>query len=231
MNQPQRVDWVDTVKGVAILLVVLRHVTGGLRTAGIIESVRTLHLLDAWVYYDFSVAAFFFVGGLFILRSVQQKTWQHFVTDRIRTLAYPYFLWSLLNYGVAFILEDYTNQASLGVGSEIMYRLLVDPGNRFWFLYSFFIVLISFAILIKLNLKPIHFLFVSIGLFILNMIVEFDHYNGVLYDTSLNIIFFALAVIYSHPILKYLDDAGNRRLGVLGVLFIGLWAWIRNIGD
>ncbi|MFZ4828867.1 MAG: acyltransferase family protein [Phototrophicaceae bacterium] len=223
MNQVKRVDWVDTVKGVAILLVVLRHVTGGLRTAGLIEAQGTLHLLDGWVYYSFSVAAFFFVGGLFIYRSCMKKTLADFTMDRVRTLVYPYFVWSLLTYAFAFIFEDYTNHSSLGQGSEILYRLFVDPENRFWFLYGFFLVLVLFATMMKRNFKPVHFLFLSVGIFALNMWLEFDLYNGMLYDTSLNMIFFALGVTYSEPILRYLDDAGDRRLSILGVYFILAW--------
>jgi fucose 4-O-acetylase-like acetyltransferase len=89
-----RLPWVDTAKGLGIILVVFGHVLRGLLNNNIMTRTPIAQFVDAWIY-TFHMPLFFFLSGLFLFRSTR-KPWKEFTSDKIRTIAYPYFVWSAI---------------------------------------------------------------------------------------------------------------------------------------
>src|SRR6266511_3040172 len=92
--QQGRIDWVDAAKGFGIILVVVGHAIRGLLEARILTETASVQYVDTWIY-SFHMPLFFFLTGLFIARSAEKKTLPHFIFDKVATLAYPYFVWSI----------------------------------------------------------------------------------------------------------------------------------------
>ena len=85
-----RLPWVDTAKGLGIILVAFGHVLRGLFNNNIITQTPIAQFVDAWIY-TFHMPLFLFLSGLFLFRSTR-KPWIEFASDKIRTVAYPYFV-------------------------------------------------------------------------------------------------------------------------------------------
>src|SRR5687767_4607121 len=94
-SSERRIDWVDYAKGIGIVLVVFGHVWGGLRQASVYIPPATFHFVDSFIY-SFHMPLFFFLSGLFIERSASRET-STFITTKLRTIVYPYVLWSILH--------------------------------------------------------------------------------------------------------------------------------------
>src|SRR5882724_1268723 len=102
-----RVSWVDTAKGFGIILVVFGHVLRGLLNSDLMEWTPTARYVDTWIY-AFHMPLFFFISGLFLSQSAAKST-SGFVWDKVRTIAYPYFLWSLITLFIKAPLGEIVN--------------------------------------------------------------------------------------------------------------------------
>ena len=141
--QQGRVDWVDAAKGFGIILVVVGHATRGLLGARILTETASVQYVDTWIY-SFHMPLFFFLTGLFIARSAEKNTLLHFIFDKVATLAYPYFVWSIITILLKTALGPLpTTPRSLRDLSLIFYH----PIEQYWFLYTLFVLSISFKLL------------------------------------------------------------------------------------
>ena len=158
MNRPQtssfpsaaaRVGWIDTAKGLGIMLVVVGHVMRGLVASKLVADTPTVSFIDAWIY-AFHMPLFFFLSGLFLCRSAT-KPLPEFMRDKIGTIAYPYFVWSLITLLIKSPMGQAVNQPrTLLEIAEVLYI----PIEQFWFLYVLFLLSIGAGLFLKVGLKP-----------------------------------------------------------------------------
>src|SRR6266511_5593536 len=115
-----RILWVDYAKGIGIALVVVGHVLNGLCSSGILAEDSALKWVHAWIY-SFHMHLFFLLSGLFLERQVARPAGL-FLADKLRTIAYPYFVWSTLQLALHSSLQGVTNNAAdLGGLCTIVY--------------------------------------------------------------------------------------------------------------
>jgi fucose 4-O-acetylase-like acetyltransferase len=113
------------------------------------ETTPTTRLVDAWIY-SFHMPLFFFLSGLFLFRS-QSKPWGDFIENKVRRIAYPYFVWSIVTILIKSVLGSAVNRSyDLTDLPFIFYR----PIDQFWFLYALFVALIVISGLLKLGARP-----------------------------------------------------------------------------
>lgn len=132
-----RESWQDAAKGVGILLVVWGHVVRGLFTAGLAEP-HALGVVDQ-VIYLFHMPLFFLLAGLNVERSLNRGT-SDYMLGKLQTVAFPYFLWSLLQGGLMMAAGGATNGQ---VGAGDLAAILWVPIGQFWFLYALFVAQIA----------------------------------------------------------------------------------------
>jgi len=126
-----RVSWLDNARGIAIVLVVLAHVWRGLRDAGLLAWTPFYQAAD-FTIYSFHMPVFFFLAGLTTPHSLA-KGRVAFLQSKLKTVAYPYLVWSLLQGGVMVVLSRYTS------GKVYPSQLLSIPWHpiaQFWFLFT-----------------------------------------------------------------------------------------------
>ena len=144
-----RAGWVDAAKGLGIILVVVGHVLRGLVNSNLLTRTPAVVFTDAWIY-AFHMPLFFFLSGLFLSRSAARPSVE-FLRNKIGTIAYPYFVWSLITLSIKSPLGPIVNQPrSLLEAPEILYR----PIEQFWFLYVLFLLSITVGFLLKFGMKP-----------------------------------------------------------------------------
>ncbi len=145
MNGEQRLDWVDSAKGIGIVLVVYGHVARGLEHGGIVADSRLYRLVDASIY-SFHMPLFFFLSGLFFLSSFR-KQGIGLLRGKMGSIVLPYLFWSVLQLGCKITLRGYTNsQAGWGELWTILWR----PVEQFWFLYALLLIFIVTSLVFSL---------------------------------------------------------------------------------
>ncbi|WP_373393578.1 acyltransferase family protein [Raoultella ornithinolytica] len=142
-----RDTWVDYAKALGIILVVTGHVNRGLYSSGIYISKEFFILLDS-VIYTFHMPLFFFLSGLFFVKSIDKNGKKKFFINKLDTIFYPYILWSLLQGGIEVILSKYTNSKTTLVD---VLSFFIYPRAQFWFLYALFMVFIVAGLIYNKN--------------------------------------------------------------------------------
>jgi fucose 4-O-acetylase-like acetyltransferase len=136
MPASSRVKLVDAVKGIAILLVVYGHIIPGLYNRGWWNS--PLCLFQSHFIYSFHMPIFFFVAGLFFQRSLAKSGVRQFVTQRLRTVLWPY----LFCVPVGIIQLQQETAATPPTHSLLREDLfLFITGQASWFLPTLFLCL------------------------------------------------------------------------------------------
>src|ERR1700722_19199016 len=189
-----RVEWVDTARGIGIFLVVFAHDLRGLKLIG--RSPLATQV-DQFVY-AFHMPLFFFLAGLFATHSARRGA-ASLLSDKLRTIAYPYFLWSLLQGALQLAMTGETN-------SHLTWRDLAaipyQPIMQFWFLYTLFLVFVLFLVCQQLRAPSWAVLALGIGLSWLSS-TSFPP-RGELHSLSCYFIYFALGFHFSELTLRRL---------------------------
>lgn len=132
-----RRDWVDLVKGAAMILIVAYHVSLFLNSIGMdaagIGRVRIVLEL-------FPMPAFFLISGLFHAR-MATWTFGELWRRRLRQYLYLYVLWSLIRF-VFYVVAP--NVRSDGAGTTAsdplaLLAIFVWPISSYWFIYALFV--------------------------------------------------------------------------------------------
>lgn len=137
LGAAERVKWVDTTRGLAILLVVFGHAAGGLIDAAGPGSLPSLRYAFLGIY-TFHMAVFFFVAALFVQQRLE-KGISSFFGRLLTTLVYAYFLWSIIQYSLIFSLGSLVNHPADNYWDTI-FALPWSPVSQFWFLHALFLI-------------------------------------------------------------------------------------------
>lgn len=143
----QRTDWVDYAKGFGILFVVYAHLLSSGYHSGVDISEHYFHLSDSGVY-SFHMPLFFFLAGLFVWPSLEKRGTIHFCKEKIRLIAYPYIIWSIIQGSVELI---FSGQSHRGMDAGDLFTIPFLPLAQFWFLYALLLMYIAFALLRRLK--------------------------------------------------------------------------------
>ena len=152
----QRLDWVDYAKGVGIILVVFAHNLGGQRSSGI-PLPASLGAVISYAY-SFHMPLFFFLSGLFATYSYR-KGFAAFSQSKLRTIFYPFVIWSLILETIQVNMAAYVNHPLSGQHSPLLF--LIRPVEQMWFLQALFLIYMSFALAQKLAVQPKWFFLIS----------------------------------------------------------------------
>ncbi len=133
---PSRSLWVDYAKAIGIILVVYGHVARGVHSAGLSIDEGIYRMVDA-VIYSFHMPLFFFLSGVFFLSSLQKHGVPGTLAAKLRTVAWPYLVWSVVQGLVEIQLSRLTNGSV--VPADVA-ALLWQPRAQFWFLYALFFI-------------------------------------------------------------------------------------------
>ena len=156
-----RVSSIDTIKGIAIILMVFGHTQQGAMHRHLWDAsphlVNALRVVDNLIY-SFHMATFFFVAGLFLSGSVKHRGMRGFVTEKAKTVLYPYVLWGILS-GLSDPLTAPFRAGAKPASLQAVFAGMVT-GNDSWFLITLFICQLFALALIRLP----HWLQLSIAL-------------------------------------------------------------------
>jgi fucose 4-O-acetylase-like acetyltransferase len=163
---------------------------------------------------------FFFLSGLLAARSAGRSV-PAFLAGRIRTVAYPAALWSVLQ---AVALVAFSAEVPDRPDASLLLRLPLHPLMQFWFLYALFAMCVVFAGEVALGFRAAAVAASSLALYALVPLEVVR--NEVAAAVAVFFIYFAAGVVLSPRLLA--DEAPPSRSGAsgvgIGLLALGLFA-------
>lgn len=195
--EPSRIDYADIAKGILITLVVVGHAWRAVYNNGILHNAEIYYLVDHWIY-AFHMPAFFFLSGLFAMQSAH-RTVRAFMAIKLRTIAYPYLLWSTFQSILQVMLSGSTTSTITIV--DIL-RIPFAPVMQFWFLYALFIIFLVFILLRQVTTSPLIFFGIGIILFTIIRTGYVPSFLPVIYLAN-NFIYFATGILFSDTLPSY----------------------------
>ena len=177
MKSSERQTWIDYSRGIAIVLVLYRHVFEGIKHSGIAitEYIGIEHANI--LFFSFRMPLFFIISGMFVMASLAKRGLPSFIETKGRTILYPYLVWGILQISIQLILKDYVN-ADRTPYSYL--NLLYSPRlvDQFWYLYTLFNVTVLYAIVSHtLKLNKINQLLIGCVMFGLSVYVYQEKIN------------------------------------------------------
>ena len=216
---PKRIGWLDVARGLTIILVVIGHVERGLVSAKIAQG-------PIWTWMDYTIytihmPAFFLFSGITASMSLRRKAPPAFIKEKLWTIAYPYFLWSLIQGFVMYGLSALTNS------KESLHGLVSigwQPIGQFWFLYALMICQIFGALLFRYRIL---FLLLAACLYIPE---TFRLPQNILENTGHFMIFYTIGFFDLSGIVLFLRERRKTLEVLLPVLFI-VATYLSGIAD
>lgn len=135
-----RVEWVDKIKGIAILLVILGHISD------------TKGCLQNWIY-SFHMPLFFCVSGcLYYINERQNMSISVFeyIKKKLARLIYPYFTYALV--GIVYQLLRFRCDE---IKDAIFKTITLQGYSTLWFLPTLFFAELFFHICMRIHKKGI----------------------------------------------------------------------------
>ena len=163
--EKKRMAWVDYLRGIAILLVVYRHVLLGLQRANMDIPIA---LVNAnMIFFSFRMPLFFILSGIFINGSIARRPLNKLIYIKFENLLYPYLVWSFIQITLQMLLSRYSNSDRTWI--DYTYIFYQPRGlDQFWYLPALFNTTIIYLLLkVKGRLPAWTQLLLGIGFYLL----------------------------------------------------------------
>lgn len=207
MEKSDRILWMDFVRGLCILLVIISHSSSVMGKYGV-EVYPAVNLFNK-LFSPYRMPTLMFLSGMLVGRSTAKPALSY-VDGKFSNIYWPYLLWSLITLAAT---QQLSNQNLINI-------FLIPPTYLWylWFLFSFYLIIL---IIEKLNISPIPFIFASV-------IVSYFIPNGYRAPRF----FFLLAFfLLGHYIVKNgINLAGRKVIGLAGLAIAVIGAWLSASG-
>lgn len=160
MISPQnyRLRWLDYSRGIAIVLVAYAHVRNSLVNNGVLQDAERLLQYDRIVTAGL-MPVFFVMSGMFVQSALRQPV-AAFTQDKLRTLVYPYVMWSLLYFFLNWALGNHHPEPH---HLQDLWTLAYSPRAHMWYLYALFGLMMLYLLAARLGLSPASILAIGVG--------------------------------------------------------------------
>ena len=139
----------DYLRGIAIILIVYRHVLVGLQKGMIVVPEILVHA--NMIFYSFRMPLFFILSGIFISRSLAKKSFKELLGIKFEKLLYPYLIWTVIQITLQILFSGVTNSSRSVIDyTYIFYQTRYL--DQFWYLPALFNTTMIY-LLIKTKLK------------------------------------------------------------------------------
>lgn len=139
-----KVTSIETLRGLAILLVVIGHVIGSAPDGGMkIDFPSPWRYLYSWIDYIQMPLFTAIAGWVYAIRPIHRNTMKSFFEKKICRLLVPMAVAGTIYYLVQYIVPGTNNKGSLAN----IWRIYVFPYTIYWYLPSLFIMFLFVAII------------------------------------------------------------------------------------
>ena len=139
-----RLAWIDYAKGIAIIMIVFRHVNTGFWDAAI-PLDPLFYDISVQVGLTFRMPLYFLLSGIFFYRSYTKRGLGGYTLHKFNTIMYPYFIWSVVLMVLQMIFSQYVNGQFTSLADFL--TIFYDPWGHWWFLYALFVVSVLYMVM------------------------------------------------------------------------------------
>jgi fucose 4-O-acetylase-like acetyltransferase len=219
-----RLPWIDYAKGIAIILVVYRHIMIGLQRAGL--EVNQYYVMANEVVFTFRMPLFFLLAGFFIRKSIGKRSIGEFISTKFNTILYPYLLWAFIQVTIQILISQYTNASRSFV--DYLYILYKPRAlDQFWYLYALFNTSLLYLFLFKV-LKGSRIAIFGLAL-IFHYLSDFLNEIQLIHDALYYFLFLAVGDSIADFVLresnKRLFSSSRLTLVLLPLFGFCQWLW------
>ena len=214
MADTKRLSWIDTAKGISIILVVMMY-----SAYSVGEDTGSISYLNYVIGFatPFRMPEFFLISGLF-LSQVIARPWARFTDRRAVHYFYFYALWVVIHIGTKTVLGGLNPLDSLG---EIA-TSIIAPYGVLWFIYM--LGVFSIAAKILWDLRIAHWVALPLALGLQMLTVETGFYA--LNQFAEYFVYFYLGYAAAPHIFKFIAWIENHKPVALASL--AAWALING---
>ncbi|MBD8891506.1 acyltransferase family protein [Labrenzia suaedae] len=212
----QRVDWVDTAKGICIVFVVMMHSVLGVEAAA--GQTGWMHAIVAFAK-PFRMPDFFMISGLF-LSTVIQRDWRLYLDRKVVHFAYFYVLWVTIQFALKApsFAEDFGWN---GVLQEYLWSF-IQPFGTLWFIYLLPIFFVT-AKLLHTSRTP-HWAVLLVAALL--QIAPIETGSMIIDEFAERFVFFYAGYVFAPQIFRFAAWARQRMALSLGLF--ALWALVNG---
>lgn len=129
-----RLTFIDEMRGIAILTVVIGHIYLPHTSEGIMHPIAS-------IIYSFHMSFFFFISGYINQKTnkINSKGCYNFISKKATSLLIPYLFWLL-------IAPLFINNSFPSTIQELIARFSFFPNKHYWFLPTLFIFMMLYLI-------------------------------------------------------------------------------------
>lgn len=151
-EENKRIKWVDSLKGFAIILVVIGHVADGYINSGIYPNEQNILYMIFKIIYSFHMQLFFLISGFLFATAYfkEKKLNKKNVMLQIINLCVIYLVFSVFQWGVKVIFKNYVNDQ---YDIYDLLKIFIKPMPPYWYLYDLIIFYFGGILLYKFNKK------------------------------------------------------------------------------
>jgi fucose 4-O-acetylase-like acetyltransferase len=158
--EKSRWHWIDYLRGIAIILVVFRHILFGILHAGV-DAPILLQKANT-ISSSFRMPLFFVLSGIFVKSSMAKRTLKQILGIKFENLFYPYLIWSVIQITIQILVSGSTySQRSWIDYTYILYQ--PRDLDQFWYLPALFNASAVYMI-VESKLKPGPWVHIALGL-------------------------------------------------------------------
>lgn len=222
MEHKKRVFWIDNMKAIGIMLVIIGH-----------NNSKLINYI-----YAFHMPLFFFISGV-LFGEKKTKNFKEYFIHKFKTIMIPYISFSIvLFFNWVFIRKNYRNGYSLkrnifGIFYAIGEHEFMNWGLQMWFLPCLFVTSIIFYLIRKENKKKTIKIMILLSIIGYSIGIFIEHINGIYpiirlpwsIDTALMaVMFFGVGYYMKEKLLsrKEIGKSYLIKLIVSIIIFIGL---------
>jgi fucose 4-O-acetylase-like acetyltransferase len=223
-----RIPWVYHARGLALLLIVYRHIVLGMKFSGV--EVSSLMYNLQLVFFNFRMPAFFILSGVFIAKSLKQKSALKVAKDKAGNLLYPYILWASIMVLMQINFHQFTN-ARRDWGDFLYIVTQPRALDQLWYLVALFNASILYLFL-KNVLKHRDEVHISVALLLYVAAFYVEEYS-----VFRDLFYFYIYLLAGTFLSEWLINAEKRErilnkayLKWAFLLFVaGQWFWFTHI--
>ena len=159
VEKNEREAWVDILKGIAIIFVVLGHVVTSYHNSNMLLSARIFNFVGIFVY-AFHMPLFFVISGYLAGKSKKNDTVGKKILGKCICYGIPYVIFSVVSVTLKLLARSVVN-TPLGLMDLLM--IVVYPISYLWFLYALLLISVI-SLLLKRLVKNNYLVVVIVSL-------------------------------------------------------------------
>ena len=211
-----RVGWVDIVKGMSIMLVVMMHSTLGVQN-GLGETSWMGTLVE--FARPFRIPCFMLVSGLFLHKTINGE-WRQYIDRKVLHFVYFYVLWVAIQ---SIVKTPYwMNNGESGINIFHTYlTTFVQPFGTLWFIY-----MLPIFYLVTRLLRDVNWQLVLAGAIVLQ-ILPIQTGSTLIDEFASRYVYFYIGFVFYQRIFDWAEVAKNKHL--MHIALIALWSVVNYI--